>query len=71
MTTRPSAAVAPPNLLDYKTAATRLGMPVGTLRVMVSRKQVPYIRLGPRMVKFDPDELARWIDQHRVQGAQP
>lgn len=54
------------NLLNYEQAAARLAIKIGTLRVMVSRKQIPHIRLGPRMVKFDPDALAAWIDARRV-----
>jgi len=55
------------NLISYKQAAERLAVPIGTLRVMVSRKQVPHVRLGKRIVKFDPVKLDHWIDQHRVE----
>lgn len=53
-------------LLDYQQAAVKLGVKIGTLRVMVSRKTVPHVRLGKRMVKFDPVALDRWIDSCRV-----
>lgn len=53
-------------LISYKEAAARLDVPVTTLRVMVNRKRVPHIRLGTRMVKFDPDELTRWVNARRI-----
>jgi excisionase family DNA binding protein len=52
-------------LLSYTQAAAKLAVPVGTLRAMVSRKRVPHIRLGPRVVKFDEAELDRWIESCR------
>lgn len=54
------------NLIDYKEAASRLCVPVTTLRVMVNRKQIPHIRLGKRIVKFDPDELLSWVNARRI-----
>lgn len=35
-------------LVDYAAAATYLGLPVGTLRSMVSRRQIPHVRLSAR-----------------------
>jgi excisionase family DNA binding protein len=52
-------------LLDYEGAATLLGVKISTLRNMVSRGQVPHIRLAARIVKFDPAELERWVDKCR------
>lgn len=50
----------------YPEAARLLGIPLGTLYSMVSRRQVPHIRLGPRLVVFSKDELETWIDARRV-----
>lgn len=73
---QPAEATPPPatsDLLDYAQAARRLGVPVGTLRSLVSRHQIPHVRLSPRIVRFDPDELASWIAAKRVPagGTQP
>jgi len=55
--------------LNYRDAARLLGIPVGTLRSMVCRRQVPHIRISPRVVVFDAASLEDWISQHRVDVA--
>ncbi|MEJ7597772.1 MAG: helix-turn-helix domain-containing protein [Kofleriaceae bacterium] len=56
--------------LRYADAAAYLGgLPHGTLRSMVSRGQVPHIRLGPATVVFDTEDLDRWLDERRVAAA--
>lgn len=52
--------------LNYQSAAEYLGVKVGTLRNMVHRKQVPHIRLSPKMVRFDLGELEKWLRAHSV-----
>ncbi len=54
-------------LISYKEAAARLDVPVNTLRVWVNRKRIPYIRLGKRTVKFDPDALMEWVNAGRIE----
>jgi excisionase family DNA binding protein len=53
-------------LVDYREAAVYLGVPIGTLRSMVSRKQVPHVRLTARIVRFDLSELDSLIATRRV-----
>ena len=55
--------------LTYREAARLLGIPVGTLRSMVCRRQVPHIRISPRVVVFDVACLEDWIAQRRVDVA--
>ena len=55
--------------LNYREAARLLGIPVGTLRSMVCRRQVPHIRISPRVVVFDVVSLEEWIAQRRVDVA--
>jgi excisionase family DNA binding protein len=52
--------------LNYVGAAAHLGLKVSTLRNLVSRKKVPHIRLGGRLVVFDTDELDAWLLDRRV-----
>ncbi len=52
--------------LNYREAARLLGIPVGTLRSMVCRRQVPHIRISPRVVVFDVGVLEAWIAARRV-----
>jgi excisionase family DNA binding protein len=53
-------------LVGYPGAAAVLAVPVGTVKSWVSRGQVPHIRLTPRLVRFDLDELEQWIADRRV-----
>jgi len=50
----------------YLQAAAHLGVKVGTLRSMVSRRQVPHIRLTARLVVFDLDVLDAWLRERAV-----
>lgn len=61
--TRPSA------LLNYTEAAERLGIKLSTLYALVSQRRIPHVRIGPRFVMFDPDEIERWIKARRVQAS--
>ena len=60
------AKPATQGLLDYDQAAARLGLKVTTLRSLVSRRQVPHVRIGPRLVRFDAAELDALIASSRV-----
>ena len=55
-----------PKLVGYAEAAALLGIARSTLYCHVCRKQLPFIRLNRRHVKFDVDELRGWIDAHGV-----
>lgn len=52
--------------LRYPEAAAITGLKVATLQSKVSRKEIPHIRLGRRLVVFSKNELLEWMDQHRV-----
>jgi len=53
--------------LDYKAVARLLGVPLGTVHGLVSQKRIPHVRLGPRFVRFDPIEIAQWLDARKVE----
>lgn len=57
----------------YKQAAQYTGIPEGTLRAKVHAGDIPHIRIGPRMVLFDTEQLDAWIAERTVQPrkAQP
>lgn len=52
--------------LNYREVAEMLGVPVGTVYAWVSRRALPHIRLGPRLVRFDREEIQRWRDERRI-----
>ena len=37
-----------------------------TLRGLVHNRRIPHIRIGPRLVVFDLDDLDAWMAEHRI-----
>jgi excisionase family DNA binding protein len=58
-------------MLSYEDAAHLLGLPVGTIYSMVSKRQIPHVRLGPRLVRFERSALEAWRNARRVMPRQP
>ena len=52
-------------LLAPDAAAEYLGVSARTLRRRVADGDIPAIRLGPRTIRFDPDDLADYIERLR------
>ena len=52
-------------LMTYKDTARTLGIAETTLRRWVSERRIPHLKLG-RAVRFDPQELDRWIRSRAV-----
>lgn len=59
-----------PNLLDVEGVADVLGVNVRYVRRLVAERRIPFIKWG-RYLRFDPDELAAWIDEARVASFDP
>lgn len=55
--------------VTYPEAADYLGVRVGTLRSWVSRREVPHVRLGARLVVFDLEHLDAHLAAHAVPAA--
>ena len=53
-------------LMNYADTAELLGLKTSTLYAMVSRQQIPYVRLGKRLVRFDRDQLLAWLSERTV-----
>lgn len=53
-------------MLTYVETARLLGLPLGTVYSLVSQRRIPHVRLGPRLVRFDRDELERWLAARRI-----
>ncbi len=63
--TRHDAAETSHCLLDTLQAARFLGVSKRTLQELTSDRKIAAIRFG-RNVRFDPADLARFIEAHRV-----
>jgi excisionase family DNA binding protein len=55
------------DLIDYLEASRVTGIQIDTLYSLVSRKQIPHIRLSKRIVRFSRSKLGNWIDQASVE----
>ena len=51
-------------LIDITAVAERLGVQVRHVRRLVYERRIPYIKWG-HLIRFDPAEIDRWIDQAR------
>lgn len=54
--------------ITYADVARRLGVPVGSLYGIVKRGEIPYLRFGPRTIRFDPVEIERWVKTHQMEA---
>lgn len=53
-----------PNLLTVPALAALLGVKERHVRRLVAERRVPIVKWG-HVVRFDPDEIAAWLDIHR------
>ncbi len=66
--TRPSPNGEQRFLVDTPTLALRLGVTQRFVRRLIAEERVPYLKIG-KFVRFDPDEITRWLDEKRVSVA--
>lgn len=55
-------------LLTYDETAKFLGLKKSTLYSMVCRNAIPHTRWSGRSVRFDLEELERWLKDHKVEA---
>jgi excisionase family DNA binding protein len=54
----------PSRLVGISDVADQLGVDVRHVRRLVYERRIPYIKWG-HLLRFDPTEIATWIDTHR------
>lgn len=59
-----SARAKLPELLTIDELAEHLGVGERHIRRLIAERRVPYVKWG-HLVRFDPDEIAAWLDQNR------
>lgn len=57
-----------PQLVDIKTIAAHLGVPVRHVRQLVADRRIPFHKWG-HLIRFDTREVVAWLDHHRVEPA--
>ena len=61
-------SAAESGLLRVREVAVRLGVELSTIYTWVQEGRIPFVRLGGRSVRFDPQTLEGWIDSQRVEA---
>jgi excisionase family DNA binding protein len=54
------------DLIDYREAAAFVGLSEYTLRRYVSNGRLPHVKLGLKLVRFEPEVLRHWVESRRV-----
>jgi excisionase family DNA binding protein len=55
------------SLLGIDDVACWLGVEAGFIRRLIAERRIPFVKVG-KYVRFDPDDVAGWIDTQRVQS---
>jgi excisionase family DNA binding protein len=54
-------------LLDSKQVIRMLGVHLCTLQLWTRKGEIPFLRVG-RLVRFDPGQLAKWLEERQIVG---
>ncbi len=67
-TSGPARAGQLPRLVDINEVAVHLGVKVRHVRRLVAERRIPFVKWG-HLLRFDPDEIQRWVDSARRPSA--
>lgn len=56
-----------PHLLTITELADHLSVNARHVRRLVQERRIPYVKWG-HLVRFDPDDIAEWLDRQRRAG---
>ena len=59
------------SLVTYEDLSKKLKVAVPTLQTWVRRRQIPYIKVGPGTVRFDPDVIDHWLASRSYEAQPP
>jgi len=59
-----------PHLLTIEQLADHLRVTQRHIRRLVAERRIPFLKIG-RFVRFDPTDVARWLDRTRRQTPAP
>lgn len=57
-----------PRYAGYSELSEAIHIPVGTIYGWVRRGFIPHLRLGPRLIRFDLDEVSDWLKSRQVKA---
>jgi excisionase family DNA binding protein len=58
---------ADPIYITYRDVADMLGVRLGTVYSMVARRQIPFVRVGRRLVRFSKARISSWLEARSVE----
>jgi excisionase family DNA binding protein len=58
-------------LLNVKQTAERLGVSERMVRELIYKRQIPFHKIGKRLVRFDEDDLEAWLLANRTPVRRP
>ena len=64
----PARAIRRSKLLTLKQVADQLSVNERHVRRLVAERRIPYVKWG-HLLRFDPDEIAEWLDGGRRRTA--
>jgi excisionase family DNA binding protein len=64
----PARAIRRPKLLTLKQVADQLSVNERHVRRLVAERRIPFVKWG-HLLRFDPDEIAEWLDRGRRRTA--
>ncbi len=53
-----------PRLLTAKQLSAYLNFPLSSIYSMVEKQEIPFKRFGKKAIRFDRNEIDRWVDDH-------
>jgi excisionase family DNA binding protein len=56
-------------LLSYDELAALLNISKNSIYALVSRKRIPFVRIGPRTVRFIVADIETWLDERSREGS--
>ena len=69
-TTRPTDTSPLTRLLTIAQVADALGVDVRHVRRLVHERRIPFIKWG-HLLRFDPADIAAWVDAYRRRPSRP
>lgn len=58
-------------LIKVGAVATQLNISVPHTYHLARTGRIPCVRIGPKAIRFDPDDVERYIQEHRQGKTQP
>jgi hypothetical protein len=61
----------PPALVNIYGLSDLTGLPIRSLRTLILKRSIPFMKLGHRTILFEPDEVMRAIRSFKIKPISP